>query len=577
MPRKPKRSVDPVSLAEGLSILEGGSAQPSAHAPIPQAAKGASARGGNVGRSASTDVGSSLKPGMVCPHCHYGILESDPSFSGTPCEFFVYCPTCDAHICTYRPMPHQEEFHRDPHKHKMYAGGFGSAKTYTCGMEFLAICLQIPGTVALMGAGTWGQVQDTCLKFVLDNLPKALVARSNQDKVNYYIQLVNGTRISAKALDQEGKIRSMNLSLIWIEEASEVDWSVVAFIMARLRNKVGIVNGHDRLRMLLSTNPDVGWPNEEWLMRSGAIYYHGAVDETYKVPADRQDPSRSTHISATSANIYLPKDYEANLARGKPDWWVRRYLKGSFRFSEGLVYPNFASWFVDPFPIPAHWRRVTGTDFGRNDPTAHVIGALDPVNKVIYVYDCLEEELNDRPAAEIVRKIAQKNDYPKQLMAFPPRCDPRGSHKDQVSGQTWIDTFRDCGYPVYPAPDCGPDSLVPTINKLYSYAKYGRLRIFRTCTQIYEELSKYRYPPKTLSDKSNAPEKPVDKHNHLPDALRYMLSDFPNFPDDPNDFPEVWRTALIERTLSNRAPGHYNYLSNDEPEGYITDVTDLFG
>ena len=85
-----------------------------------------------------------LEPGMLCPHCHYGHVEEDISFNGTPCEFFVYCPVCNAHICTYKPMPHQEAFHQDTHQKKLYAGGFGSAKTYTCGMEFLCTVLQIP-------------------------------------------------------------------------------------------------------------------------------------------------------------------------------------------------------------------------------------------------------------------------------------------------------------------------------------------------------------------------------------------------------------------------------------------------
>ena len=40
-----------------------------------------------------------LEPGHLCPHCHYGHVEEDISFSGTPCEFFVYCPVCNAHIC----------------------------------------------------------------------------------------------------------------------------------------------------------------------------------------------------------------------------------------------------------------------------------------------------------------------------------------------------------------------------------------------------------------------------------------------------------------------------------------------
>ena len=60
----------------------------------------------------------SLEPGHLCPHCRYGHVEEDISFNGTPCEFFVFCPVCNAHICTYKPMPHQEAFHLDNHQLK---------------------------------------------------------------------------------------------------------------------------------------------------------------------------------------------------------------------------------------------------------------------------------------------------------------------------------------------------------------------------------------------------------------------------------------------------------------------------
>lgn len=501
-----------------------------------------------------------LEPGHLCPHCHYGYVEEDISFSGTPCEFFVYCPVCNAHICTYKPMPHQEAFHKDQHQKKLYAGGFGSAKTYTCGMEFLCTVLQIPNSAGLMGASTWGQVSDTCLKFVCDNLPKALVAKANQDKVNWYLQLTNGSRISAKPLDQEGKIRSMNLSIIWIEEASEVEYAVVAFLAARLRNKVGFYNGRNRLKMLLSSNPDVGWLNNDWLMCSDQIYYHGDVKDRYTVRPDKRDPAISTHISATSANYYLPPDYEENLAKNKEPWWINRYLKGSFKYTEGLVYPNFVDWFCEPFTIPDDWKRVTGTDFGRRDPTAHLVGALDPINKIIYVYDEIEESLEDRPIDYMADKIKKCDNFPPYLLAFPNYCDPRGRNKDQVSGKSWINEYRAHGIIFQPAIDCEGDSLAPTINKVYTYAKHGRLKIFNTCKRTYNSLSKYKYKERTLGDDTNQGEKPQDKNNHLPDALRYLLSPFPTFPENPNDFNELWRIMMLTTTVKKG----YNYLSTDD-------------
>lgn len=510
--------------------------------------------------------------GQLCPHCRFGVLKETTSFSGKPCEFFVYCPSCNAYICTYQPMPHQAAFHKDPHQHKLYAGGFGSAKTYTCGMEFLMTVLQIPNSAGLVGAATWGQVSDTCLKFLTDNIPQALVARSNQDKVNWYIDLINGSRISAKALDKEGKIRSANLSIIWVEEASEVDYSVVAYIKARLRNKVAFFKGKNRLKMLLSSNPDVGWLCNNWLMCSDVVYYHGDVKDRYDIPESQRDPSTSTHISATSANIYLPPDYEANLAKNKEQWWINRYLRGSFKYTEGLVYPSFTEWFVEPFAIPPHWKRITGTDFGRRDPTAHVVGALDPVNKIIYVYNEVEEPLEDRPLDYMVKLIRAADDFPDYLLAFPHQCDPRGRNRDQVSGQTWIDAYRERGIIFQTARDCEGDSIAPTIQKVYTYASHGRLKFFKNCRKIYSSFSKYKYPERRIGDDKNQGERPLDKNNHLPDAIRYMLAPFPQFPEDPDDFDEVWKSTVRRLTTNNPL-----WSDSDSDSGFVNEFGDNFG
>jgi len=514
-----------------------------------------------------------VEAGETCPHCRFAQLEEVISFSGKVCEFFVYCPNCNAYICTYKPMPHQEAFHRDEHMQKLYAGGFGSAKTYTCGMEFLATVLQIPNSAGLIGAKTWGQVADTCLKFVTDNLPEKLVANSHQDKVSWYIDLVNGSRISAKAFDKEGKIRSANLSIIWIEEASEVDYEIFAYLLARVRNKVGFFKGKNRLKVLLSSNPDVGWLNTNFLMKSSEIHYHGEVKDRYNVPKENRDPAKVTHISATSANSYLPPDYEVNLARDKEDWWVNRYLKGSFKYTEGLVYPSHQDWFITPFAIPKHWRRITGTDFGRRDPTAHLVAALDPIAKVIYVYNEIEEPLDDKVLDYMVDKIRKAHDFPESLLAFPHQCDPRGRNRDQVSGQSWIDAYREKGIVFVPAKDCEASSIAPTIQKVANYAQNGRLKIFDTCRKLKESLSKYKYPERKVGDDKNQGENPVDKHNHLPDALRYMLAPFPQFPEAPEDFGEIWT-----RTMASMSKP-YNPLASDDwmPSDYVSSFMDNFG
>lgn len=575
------------ALLSGLDFLDGKCANPLTPPPVrvpapekplkqsvPRKEQNAPVKVPRYTAFGKTDRVYTAEVGDLCPSCRFSRLEECISFSGKPCEFFVYCPNCNAYICTYQPMDHQTAFHLDEHQQKLYAGGFGSAKTYTCGMEFLATVLQIPNSAGLIGAKTWGQVSDTCLKFVTENLPQNLVMTSHQDKVSYYIDLINGSRISAKAFDKEGKIRSANLSVIWIEEASEVEHEIFVYLQARLRNKAAFFKGKNRLKCLLSSNPDVGWLNSEFLMKSDAVFYHGDVKDRYEIPEQDRDQFKSTHISATSANIYLPPDYEEKLAKNKEKWWVDRYLKGSFKYTEGLVYPEFTDWFVTPFEIPKHWKRVTGTDFGRHDPTAHLVGALDPVNKIIYVYAELEEPLDDHPIDWIVNKIRQLHDFPDSQLAFPQQCDPRGRNRDQVSGQSWIDAYRSKGIIFQPARDCEINSIAPTILKVSTYAQNGRLKFFRTCQKLYNSFSKYRYQPRKVGDDSNQGEVPVDRNNHLPDALRYLLAPFPQFPEDPEDFSDVWRETVTKVVQKSTNALEW---STGTPSDYVTSFLDNFG
>jgi hypothetical protein len=271
--------------------------------------------------------------------------------------------------------------------------------------------------------------------------------------------------------------------------------------------------------------------------------------------------------------VYLPPDYEKNLAKNKEKWWVDRYLHGSFKYTEGLVYPDFMDWFCEPFEIPAHWRRGTGTDFGRRDPTAHLVACLDPVGKIIYVYDEVEESLNDQPLDYIVNKIKQADNFPSYLLAYPHQCDPRGRNRDQVSGQSWIDAYRERGIVFQTARDCEGNSIAPTIQKVATYAKHGRLKIFNTCRKLRDSLTKYKYPDRKVGDNSNQGENPVDAFNHLPDALRYLMAPFPQFPENPDDFNEIWRQVMINVQRFDN-PYAVNW---DRPSDMVESFMDNFG
>jgi hypothetical protein len=75
-----------------------------------------------------------------------------------------------------------------------------------------------------------------------------------------------------------------------------------------------------------------------------------------------------------------------SVSKNRPEWWVKRFLHGSFEFSEGQVYPTFGKFIIPSFAIPKHWDRYTATDFGLRDPTVMLAGAVDPKEGVLHIY-----------------------------------------------------------------------------------------------------------------------------------------------------------------------------------------------
>jgi phage terminase large subunit len=134
-----------------------------------------------------------------CDHCSFGkyIMPTNGQ------EWHLVCQECGAYLFCYKPLPHQIEFHKDPSKYRMYAGGFGSGKTTTAAAEMLRLVLSTPNGTSLIGAATYNQLEQTAQKTFLEMLPQDLIdSRSVQKN---YIDLVNGHRILFRSLDDEGE------------------------------------------------------------------------------------------------------------------------------------------------------------------------------------------------------------------------------------------------------------------------------------------------------------------------------------------------------------------------------------
>jgi phage terminase large subunit len=334
-------------------------------------------------------------------------------------------------------------------------------------------------------------------------------------KQKNYVDLVNGHRILFRPLDDEGKARSLNLCYFWIEEASEIAYDYFVQLQTRLRN-----HATTKHRGILSSNPELNWIRNEFLLKSHRIYN---AERKYHI--EEVNPNFSTHIAPTRLNTYLPPTFREDVSRGKPFWWTARYLDGSFEFSDGAVYPSFSQHIVEHFDIPDHWERLAGADFGLRDPSVMLMAAIDPKDGVVYIYK--EHYENDKPVPHHAKKMrAMLDDVPLGLLRQPV-ADPSGKKQNINDRRSLFDHYAEYGIFFKP----GNNRIRDGIMKVYSYFELGRLKIFNTCTNTIREGINYKYETQELDSKKNFNENPIDKENHAMDTIRYIIQELPDNPD----------------------------------------------
>ena len=498
-----------------------------------------------------------MREGDVCPECGYGLMRDSEQRDDDGTPIYMSCSECDTHQLLYIPMPHQDEFHSDSHKYRMFAGGYGSGKTRTGAEEVKDHILNTPNGMTLIGAETKPQLDQTAKDMFFKIFPDFMISEYHKQKE--MVLCKNGHVVIFRPLDDEGKLRSLNLTGFWIEEASEVKYDIFVQLQTRLRNKatkhhVGI----------LTSNPDMGWIKQEFLLKSDKI--HNAQSRYIQDP-EEVNSTFATHIAPTYLNHYLPPDYVETTGKGKPEWWVKRYLQGSFDHSEGSVYPKFIDLIVPSFPVPDQWERMTGTDFGLRDPTVALAAAIDPRLGEVHIYtEHYRAEKSIKWHAEQMHEKIYKRIPTGRLRKV--IGDPKGKARNEKDMRSTFDHYAEYG--IYFTP--GINKIEDGIQKVYSYMESGKLKIHDCCVKTIWEGTRYKYPKQDLVSDKNASEKPVDKDNHAMDCLRYILAELPDNPDmlvnqsygialnvSHETNQDFLPHALRDETESNSTHDWYNY------------------
>lgn len=463
-----------------------------------------------------------------CPACDNTIRVRKDVFYGR-------CPTCKLTIIDYKPLDHQKEFHRSGAMYRLLMGGYGTGKTTMCVAEVAQHALQVPKGRTLITAPKLQQVVDAILPELDKFIAPWFISERKKSPTPKYV-LKNGHEIVVYASNDETNLRSINLTMFYMEEASAIDVTVFHQLQARLRNKAGEIKDEfgrikqNHMNGIVASNPEQGWLVDEFLLYASKISASASVDiSAYKKLQKQPEPAYHAFLSSTRDNSYLPRGWISNLTAGKTRYWIRKYVDCALELKQGSVYPEFAEHIVDDFPIPSSWKRVAGFDKGFKDETTLLLGAIEPKTGVIYVYQ--EYYVSQQP-------LSYHADQVKEMISGLPmynniQADPSVLHRSDRDGRSYQDYFfKRSGVYLEPA----NNSISVGIEKVRDYMYCGKLKFFQSLVNLKSEAYNYVYPDKTTTNE----EKPVGGSDHLMDALRYMIMALPQNPFEMNSISSAY-------------------------------------
>jgi len=177
--------------------------------------------------------------------------------------------------------------------------------------------------------------------------------------------------------------------------------------------------------------------------------------------------------------------------------------RGIPQLGAGAVYQvSEAELKVDPFTIPAHWKRAFGadTDQGAGN-TAAVWGAIDPESGTVYLYDCYKRQRQE---------IVVNAEAIKQRGAIPGVMDAAALVVTPTDAMQLVLLYQAHGLDVVI-----PDKAVETgIEQVWQMMTQGRLKVFSSLSPWFQEFRLYHRNERGVI---------VKVHDHLMDSTRYLV------------------------------------------------------
>lgn len=342
-------------------------------------------------------------------------------------------------------------------------------------------------------------VARTIRKSVINEIKKVIVDMGVSDyfdvnKSDGIITCKNGYQALFAGLDDVEKVKSITpekgaITDVWVEEATEVQRDDIKQLMKRQRGG----DEQTAKRLTMTFNPIY---QQHWIYED---YFTGWADSQTEYTSPELSILKTWYIH----NQFLTKQDVDGLLNEKDNYYRNVYTYGNWGVLGDVIFTNWRvedlSGMRDQFNNPRN-----GLDFGfASHPAAISRSHYDSTRKIIYIFEEMYETglTNDLLSDEAKRICGQER-------IIGDSAEPKS-----------IQEMQNHGVSIYGAKK-GKDSITFGIDWL----KQQTIIVDKSCINHQRELQQYQWK-KDASGNAVTPPKPVDKNNHLIDALRYAYEE----------------------------------------------------
>lgn len=403
---------------------------------------------------------------------------------------------------------HFKQFMRDWNYSTYFiVGGYGSSKSYHIALKIISKLLEEKRT-CLVVREVYETMRESCYSLfeeIIDdlNLEKKCKIISSPMKITFK----NGSKIIFKGMDKPQKLKSINnVSIVWIEECSEIKYEGFKELLGRLRHPTL------RLHMILSTNP---------VSKSNWCYKH--FFKLVKLNDDELYDKRTLvkndtyyHHSVVDDNRFAPKEYIKKLDEIKVyDLDLYRIArKGRFGVNGEVVLPQFEVWKHDDVMQKVNHHKILkrcGMDFGFKISYNAVLRlGIDDERKILYIYwEYYKNGItDDNVADELLNELGFRESRDKIIA-------------DSAEPET-IKYFSQQGLKIYPCHKTGPGGK-SRLQNTKKIKRFHKIICSDKCYHTIDELKDLTYKKnkdgEIIEDQFN-----IDPHTFS--SIWYALDDY---------------------------------------------------